>query len=111
MAEGRVKWAFWPPGTDPSIFKSETSDGVWLPQSIGGEEQGETESDDDGDNDLLSSEEGSEALEEETSDIDEEEASETPVTVGAGRFGALVLDEDEDDADEDDADEDEDDKN
>ena len=94
MAEGRVRWAFWAPGTDPSTV-GEGGDGIWIRDgddvtgAVGSESDGEeggveqdgvSESDD---------EEGSEA---DDIDLSDEEEGEPDVGFG-GRFGALALED------------------
>ena len=99
MAEGKIAWAFWPPDVEERFIRDEQHEpgaGVWIP--------GDSELDDDVDpsepesltdeekfevdsvNDEVSSE----------SDSDQEESRPT----GLGRFGALAIDEGNDNSDE-----------
>jgi len=97
VAEGRIRWAFWPPDTDVSFVEGEPGDGIWIPHTTVVEGDNEYESEED---ELASSAHSEEIMEsEEKSDSEEEEAVIVQL-VGAGRFGALVLD-DENRAEED----------
>ncbi|KAF7966429.1 hypothetical protein HWV62_38412 [Athelia sp. TMB] len=104
VAESRVKWAFWPPGTDVNAIKSEMDEGngIWIAHAV---EDGESESEDE-DEELPSSEASAGHSDIEEQEEDEEDDDAPPVSVGVGRFDALVLDENEDgDESEDDEDE------
>jgi len=94
LAEGRVRWAFWPPGTDPSML-SEAGDGIWI--SSGDGYSAGVDSESDGEKEGIEQDHGSESGEEGSQeddfpgdDDDEEEAELNEVGVG-GRFGALAL--------------------
>ncbi|KAH9857967.1 hypothetical protein C2E23DRAFT_156293 [Lenzites betulinus] len=125
LAEGRIRWAFWPPGTDPAMIKAHQpveSAGIWVAQ---GHVDVDIDVDFDHDNDHdeehhhgtsgEDSEEDSEVDDEdedEDSDADaidegEEDEDEVPAGRGrgatattTGRFGALLLDDDADDVDD-----------
>jgi len=114
LAEGRIRWAFWPPGTDLRIIQEnepEPSVGIWIPDSADGadltegEEQG-----DDADADEQVSDVDEDSWEEEVDDdevADVEDDDEEPVVAartGAtiGRFSALKLDEAEGDLEDED---------
>lgn len=103
VAESRVRWAFWPPDTDISAMEGRAGDGIWIPHASGIDSDSELESDDE--SEPLHSE-GTPELEDQ-SDIEEDEheegEGETQLNVaGVGRFGALVLhDEDEENSEED----------
>ncbi|KAF8216064.1 hypothetical protein K438DRAFT_1560283 [Mycena galopus ATCC 62051] len=94
LAEGRVAWAFWPPGIDVSLITDEDSEGmgIWIPKKDGDGTSGNEGSDEEEDEtksvDGSSEEDREEALE--GSEAEEDEESQSPaVTLGAGRFGAL----------------------
>ena len=93
MAEGRVRWAFWPPGTDPSVL-SEAGDGIWIP---GGDDAAGPDSESDGEEGVEqdraseSDEEGSQA--DGSPDEEEEEEAESNEASFGGRFGALALED------------------
>ncbi|KAF7971395.1 hypothetical protein HWV62_21232 [Athelia sp. TMB] len=92
VTESRVRWAFWPPGTDEVTVKSEADagDGIWIAHAAEDEVDIETESDEE--------EESSEATEEHSDSdlVEQDEGEDAPsVSVGMGRFGALVLGQDE----------------
>ncbi|KAI0375217.1 P-loop containing nucleoside triphosphate hydrolase protein [Pilatotrama ljubarskyi] len=104
LAEGRIRWAFWPPGTDPSTIRAhqpQEGAGIWIGAHDGqdaldldeAEHEHETPHTDEAETTL--SEQGSEDGEE-----DEDEEEEEGEGGTAGRFGALVLD-DQDEEDED----------
>ena len=119
LAEGRIRWAFWPPGTDPQTIRRYQGDGgggagIWIAHDSGedGHEDSDYDSDEDetharpagSEDEALSSPDGSE---EEAEEGDEEvEAPATGAGLGrevvatGGRFGALVLDDQDDDDDE-----------
>lgn len=90
LAEGRIHWAFWPPGTDPRVVEHQggvDGAGIWVPDlSDVDDVDVDVESDDD-----AGSDEGSE------SDVAEDESEEegsSPALVVSGassRFAALSL--------------------
>ena len=89
LAEGRVLWAFWPPGTTSEASKlSATGDGIWIRR-----DDGDTgvNSDGDGEEEEMEHDRGSESGDEgsEGDDFSDEEGE---VTIG-GRFGALELED------------------
>ena len=96
LAEGRVRWAFWPPGTDPSKF-SETGDGIWIRHDDGdGVVNSESEGEEEMEEDDIGSESGEEASGEEgflDEEEEEEEAEESNDRRIVGRFGALALED------------------
>ena len=79
-----MRWAFWPPGTDPSNL-GETGDGIWI--RYDDDVSVNSESDGEGEEDRVS-----ESGEEEDVDSfsDEEAEGLNGATIG-GRFGALAL--------------------
>lgn len=93
LAEGRVRWGFWPPGSEPS----RDGQGLWL---------GEWQSSDSDFDSTFSSEDSEpptvvsvEAVESDDEEVDDE----TPAMKlnNASFFAALSLDDDEDEEDED----------
>lgn len=93
LAEGRVRWAFWPPGTEPSNL-GETGGGIWIRHdddvSVNSESDGEEEErGSEQDRVSESGEEGSEG--DSFSDEGEMEAEELKGATIGGRFGALAL--------------------
>lgn len=94
LAEGRVRWAFYPPGTDPPKL-SDVGDGIWIRHD---DDDAGVNSDSDGEEEEMeqgrvseSSEEASE--EEDFPDEEEEAAEETSRVAIGGRFGALALED------------------
>lgn len=105
LAEGKIGWAFWPPGTDSEsiLVEGEQGTGIWIPRVDGlDEEESEEESNDDDDDsdeqedvEKGASDDGGGLLEEEESDDDD-----VVGVAGAGRFGALVMEDPVDDGSE-----------
>jgi len=95
LAEGRIRWAFWPPGADLSML-SETGDGVWIQSdSDAAVESGSDEEEEEAEQDHVS-ESGEDASEEgggDLSDGDEDEEEQSNGASLGGRFGALVLED------------------
>ncbi|KAG2155575.1 P-loop containing nucleoside triphosphate hydrolase protein [Suillus clintonianus] len=99
VAEGKIAWAFWPPGTDLTTVGSGGANGIWLSHGsfqhgqeldeddgVLGDETDEVESlDDDSDEDA--DEEGTLTGE------DEEHRGEDFKSVPVGRFGVLAIDD------------------
>jgi len=100
VAEGKIAWAFWPPGTDLTTVGSSGSNGIWLTRDAdqhaqelddddgggSGDETDEVESPDEG-NDEDDDEVGNPTSEE----GGHEDADFKSVTVG--RFGVLAMDD------------------
>jgi hypothetical protein len=102
LAEGRIGWAFWPPGTSleqiASLAGSE-GHGIWIPLGDSIEHDG-TESESDVEEQQVNFETEEEMIEISESEYDEDDSDpvgNVPV-VGLGRFGALSFSGD--DADE-----------
>ena len=94
LAEGRVRWAFWPPGTEPSIL-SEAGDGIWIPSgddTVGVDSESDGEEGVERDRVSESDEEGSQQDDSLDEEEEEEEADLNEASVG-GRFGALALED------------------
>ncbi|KAJ8489384.1 hypothetical protein ONZ45_g13602 [Pleurotus djamor] len=103
LAEGRIAWAFWPPGTSQEVLQANDADnGIWIPRSndrdaIAGEEtkhvEEHEETTDDSD-ELGESEEIDEDEEgEEDDEEDDDEEDESGLVAGSSRFSALSLEE------------------
>ncbi|KAF7784104.1 hypothetical protein Agabi119p4_269 [Agaricus bisporus var. burnettii] len=91
VAEGRISWGFWPPGTPLDIISQQSTEpdaGIWIPGRDEDDESNDVESD-----------EKDEVEEDEpitSSDDESEESDEASVTlVNAGRFNALRIDDPE----------------
>ncbi|CAA7265899.1 unnamed protein product [Cyclocybe aegerita] len=107
VAEGRIGWAFWPPGTplDQVASGGGPEQGIWIPRGDVADEETEPESDGEvdvgeGQHQALSNEEDS--IEED----DEEELDDVPdaeIPLGVGRFGALAISGNDEDGDESDS--------
>jgi hypothetical protein len=95
LAEGRIGWAFWPPGIPLEQIASAAGSeghGIWIPRgdSI---VQDDTESDSDVEERQVPLESGEEEVELSENEDDEDDSDlvgNVPV-VGLGRFGALSL--------------------
>ena len=115
LAEGKVRWAFWPPDTSlEAMDESHEADlGVWIPQGTEAdfdisdsehEAQPERDATDSADSEEDKVEESDDESEEEIeSDEEGDEVDETrPLgSAGAGRFAALQLGAGEGNEDED----------
>ncbi|KAK7680577.1 hypothetical protein QCA50_016359 [Cerrena zonata] len=120
LAEGRIRWGFWPPDTDLSLIETNQGVegcGIWI-HSLDGVEnydwevESEYESD-DGNHRAQESEDehedrvGDEGEDGEEESEEEEEGPKAVAATSAGRFGALRLNEnaesDNDDSDSDDS--------
>jgi nucleosome binding factor SPN SPT16 subunit len=106
LAEGRVKWAFWPPGYQ--VRSGDTNQGIWLNSGAVAEDEDEDEEDEESEEESEEEDEAEQGIEDgsETEDNGEEESEEGPMSIGiaagGGRFGVLALaDDGEPDEDED----------
>ena len=93
LAEGRVKWAFWPPGY--LGHSGDTNKGIWINSGATEEsDEDDSEADDEADQEV---EDGSGSEDNGVEEESEEEFVGIGIAAGGGRFGALTLaDEDED---------------
>lgn len=94
LAEGRVAWGFWPPGTDNA---GSDGLGIWIPGTEAAGTDGElTEPDDEPEDPEPEavSEKGEEGEDEDEEEDEEEEGDSDDIgqNVGGGRFGALAID-------------------
>jgi len=91
LAEGRIGWGFWPPGTplDEIHAASGADQGIWISRADSLDVDFANE--DDRDDEL--EEAKSQSDEEEGEQLSEDESSDVggQVAVGTGRFGALVI--------------------
>ncbi|KZT02411.1 P-loop containing nucleoside triphosphate hydrolase protein [Laetiporus sulphureus 93-53] len=97
LAEGKIRWAFWPPGTDPQTIQNSQGDGglgIWIPHRDDGALESGDEHTAESDIDEARDDEQAEAA----SEIEEEDEGlgKTSLSGAAGRFSALVQDDDED---------------
>jgi len=103
LAEGRIGWCFWPPGTplDQIGAGGGGEQGIWVPR-------GDTIEDDDMEleSDLEEAAEDPARTSEEEEDMEDSLSSDvaTTGTAGIGRYGALAINDTEEDGDEDDTD-------
>ena len=108
LAEGRIKWAFWPPGTPVSVIQAHQAEGegIWI-RNVDGEgenyeedeydsagEGHEEHSDDEHSGDSEDeSEDDEDEDEDEDDEEDEDEEDEPAVHVTSSRFNALATDD------------------
>ncbi|PCH33931.1 nucleoside triphosphate hydrolase protein [Wolfiporia cocos MD-104 SS10] len=102
LAEGRIRWAFWPPGTDASTIEAhshgEQGVGIWMPgdaedivfENVASDEEDTMTDETASDDDSLSSAEDDGATE-----VGGDEDDDAKLGDATGRFGALMLDEDD----------------
>ena len=100
LAEGKIRWAFWPPGAVIPIEHVREGLGIWL-GDVGEDheveaDRSEAESDDWSslEEDTVDDTASDDAEDEENEDAQHEREEEMPV--GIGRFGALTVDEEND---------------
>jgi hypothetical protein len=93
VAEGRVGWGFWPPGSGAKVIEwemQEVGTGVWIPKvDVGDESADESESEEEDGSEAMTG--SAESSEQEYESEDEGEAQNMKVA-GLGRFDALSLD-------------------
>lgn len=103
VAEGKIAWAFWPPGTDLTAVGSSGGNGIWLTRDADQHPQ-ELDDDDDDDDERGSGDETDEVdstdeVADEDGDEDENLTSEEGhqnaelKSVAVGRFGVLAIDD------------------
>ena len=96
VAEGKVRWAFWPPGTTLSNL-GETGDGIWIRNNDGGvgDDKSEPSDCEEEETGQVRVSESDEDVSEGASLLDEEEmeGEELQETMIGGRFGALALED------------------
>ena len=98
LAEGRIRWAFWPPGTSIEIVEAhnEPGAGLWIPSQGTEDDFDFSESENEADHSTGTSGELSHSEESDgEADFDDmshdEEDENVLVSGGAGRFAALQL--------------------
>ncbi|KAF8078905.1 hypothetical protein FPV67DRAFT_84130 [Lyophyllum atratum] len=109
LAEGRVGWAFWPPGTEVETIAAhmeEPGAGLWIPRATVEDGETEEESDNDEGEDTeadSAASDSQEEIDEDVSDDDHEEGI-NKGALTASRFEGLTIDDvggDDDEEDED----------
>ncbi|KAF8913137.1 hypothetical protein CPB84DRAFT_1760427 [Gymnopilus junonius] len=97
LAEGRIKWAFWPPDMSAEQISAENGgiqgNGIWVPQSSPVDDESEPESlpESDAEENVQRTDTTEEVVE-----SSEDEGNATGIVDG-GRFGALAINDDEND--------------
>jgi hypothetical protein len=102
LAEGRIGWAFWSPNSTLDKAASAASGegvGIWIPRGdmdVGSEQEFESEEEEDNEN-----EDGKASTGSEGGELDSDVESDGPAgkTAGIGRFGALAINEDDEEQD------------
>ncbi|KAF5385091.1 hypothetical protein D9615_001277 [Tricholomella constricta] len=101
LAEGRIGWAFWPPGTDTKTIAAITEEpgtGLWIPCAIAVDEETEEDSETDEEEEareraeMDSEEENTESDDDNNSD-DGQERRPSGGVLAASRFDALAIDD------------------
>lgn len=95
LAEGRVRWAFWPPGYPTR--SEDTNQGIWI-------DSGATEDSDEDDSEVddEAEQEAEDGSGSEDNGVEEESEGEfSGIDIAGGRFGALALADGDGDEDED----------
>jgi hypothetical protein len=87
LAEGRVRWAFWPPGYQ--VRSEDTHQGIWL--NIGTAEDSDDEDSEVEDESEQEMEDGSETEDDSAEENSEEEPTGIGISASGGRFSALAL--------------------
>ncbi|GBE77748.1 hypothetical protein SCP_0106300 [Sparassis crispa] len=105
LAEGKIRWAFWPPGTDVHFMEEHQAEGcgIWMARPVSNAQESELDSDAGGG--LSDEESGDECAVYEEEDVSDDETvvSEEEGLASGGWFGALAL-ADEDASDDDSSD-------
>ena len=97
LAEGRVKWAFWPPGYQ--VRSEDTKQGIWLNSGTAeGSDEEDSELEDESEQET---EVGSDTEDDIGGEESEEESTGIGIAAGVGRFSALALADSDVDEDED----------
>ncbi|KAF6766670.1 GTPase [Ephemerocybe angulata] len=95
LAEGRVSWGFWPPGTESEHCGADGA-GVWISDREFVDSDTESEQEPEDEESGTGADSDSDATDGEESESEEEEESneedEGGQNVGIGRFGALAID-------------------
>jgi len=94
LAEGRIRWAFWPPGTPTEVVSAHQEEGcgIWIAQEIDETEEDTDEEYPARDGWESEVEDSEPSLDEDADEDEDEDAILTKSGVG-GRFSALSLDD------------------
>jgi hypothetical protein len=87
LAEGKIKWAFWPPGADEREI---SENGIWISGNAEAEDASDTEDEEEAE--AISGDEELESDDSGQSSEDEKDTANSATLIG-GRFDALVLEE------------------
>ncbi|KAG1762922.1 P-loop containing nucleoside triphosphate hydrolase protein [Suillus occidentalis] len=99
VAEGKITWAFWPPGTDLTVVGSSGDNGIWLTRDADQHSQELDEDDDGGSCDETDEVDSIDEVSDEDGDEDENLTGEEEhqnaelKSVAVGRFGVLAIDD------------------
>jgi hypothetical protein len=86
LAEGRVKWAFWPPGHQ--AHPVDATWGIWLQSGTAEDSEEDSDVEDEAEQE---DENGSETEDSREEDGTEQESTSITIARGGGRFGPLAL--------------------
>ncbi|KAA1467966.1 P-loop containing nucleoside triphosphate hydrolase protein [Dentipellis sp. KUC8613] len=101
LAEGRIKWAFWPPDVEPAVIEDAAVRGIWIPADIGDSDSSDSEEEPQ-DQTRNSEDESSEDKEEGDGSESKTVAGQWEDTKAASRFALLQVDDKDSDDDEND---------
>lgn len=99
VAEGKIAWAFWPPGTDLTTVGSSGGNGIWLKRDADQHPQELDEDDEGGSGDETDEVESTDEVSDEDGDEDENLTGEEEhqnadfKSIAVGRFGVLAIDD------------------
>lgn len=99
VAEGKIAWAFWPPGTDLMAVGSSGGNGIWLTRDADQHSQELDDDDEGGSCDETDEVDSTDELSDEDGDEDENLTGEEEhqnaelKSVAVGRFGVLAIDD------------------
>ncbi|KIK49435.1 hypothetical protein CY34DRAFT_69273 [Suillus luteus UH-Slu-Lm8-n1] len=99
VAEGKIAWAFWPPGTDLTAVGSSGGNGIWLTRDANHHSQELDEDDEEGSCDETDEVDSTDEVSDEGGDEDgnltgeEEHQNAELKSVAVGRFGVLAIDD------------------
>ncbi|KAG9089554.1 hypothetical protein FS749_001238 [Ceratobasidium sp. UAMH 11750] len=97
IVEGRVRWSFWPPGSDPPPSKL----GIWSQNGRPHEDEDDAPSSEDERDEVHSEKDESSDHESGEEEPEDEQVNEQPTAKATiGRFAALGMDDDDDDDNE-----------
>ncbi|PPR02699.1 hypothetical protein CVT26_009802 [Gymnopilus dilepis] len=96
LAEGRIKWGFWPPDTLPPDNEENHGNGIWIPRNKFIDEESDDDSVVESDDGEDSAQEQAQAPSSGSDNVSESTEDEDGTNfAGIGRFGALAINDDD----------------